>query len=522
MLRRVTESFVGAEWARVSSFIAIFATATIFQFSPGRIDHDGLELVFALTAIWTFLRMANEPASLKWPVLGGFVLALAMAVALEILPVLLLMVTWIGFWAAVKGGRASYAGVIFGASLVIASSGFLLLTRSSTHLFDVDILAYSVVYVLMAAGAFVCFAGVTAVSWVHSAIVRCAVGGALAAGLGIAFLHYFPALKTGPYGAMDPALSKLMLNNITEAVPMLNKDMSVTSLLFRLLWPLMGIVTAVYFLWKERKQNLWAWGLLTLVIMATGALAAFYQVRFITMEQVFAVPALVALLRAGLAAAERKYSGCLLCAMRVGMVLLVGPLPMVLLPALFDGRTFNPGVLLFPNQSSGERPCDLQVISDMLAMPSYYGDRPRVIMNMIDHGPELMFRTPHKVLAAPYHLNVSGNLDAVKFFSATNAEDAHAIARSRDVDLVVMCKIYADLYSIRGEKNKVTMDEKGKIESNDASFSRQLADDKVPDWLKPVDYPLFGNMLLFEVREKFLPSHPDAQPAPQKPGHKAK
>ena len=510
VLHRVAAHFVDA-WGRVSAFIALFATMTMFQFTPGHVDHHGLEIIFEMLAVLSFLRMAQDSTSYKWPIVGGVVLALALAIALEILPIYILIVAWIGLWSAIKGGRAAYTGLVFGLVLAVASIGFLLLTRDQPHLMDTGVMYYSVVYVVLAAGAFLCFAGVALVARMPSAIVRCGVGGALAAGLGIAFLDAFPALKVGPYGAMDASLAKLMFDNIGEALPMVKKDGPIISTAISLMWPGMAAASAFYFMWKERKQNLWPWSLLAALIVVPTLLAMFYQVRFLTVAQAFSVPALVAMLRAGLTLAARKHTGCKLCAVRVGMVMIVSAIPAVLLPAMLDARSFSPGVVFFPNQSFAENPCDLRVVSEMLALPVYYGDRPRTIVNMIDFGPELLFRTPHKVLSAPYHLNVSGNIDAVKFFGAADPEEAHSIARARGIDLVLMCKVYSNIYAGRDEKTKQSIDETGKRTFDGAGLSYQLAMGKIPDWLKPVEYPLFGNMMLFEVRE------PTAKTEPEKP-----
>ena len=132
----------------------------------------------------------------------------------------------------------------------------------------------------------------------------------------------------------------------------------------------------------------------------------------------------------------------------IGLLLLVGPLPAVLVPAL-DGRAqLQCRRAAVPGRCFGfQEPCDMYGLEKVLQSPQLYGGKPRLIMNTMGSGPELLFRTPDKVLAAPFHTSVNGNLDAVRFFAATNPAEAEAIARRRHVDLVVACRYVPGIYT---------------------------------------------------------------------------
>ncbi|MDX2028035.1 MAG: hypothetical protein SFW62_05320 [Alphaproteobacteria bacterium] len=504
------KAFMDESWAAIAAFTTLFATALIFKFAPGQVDHHGVEAILSLAAFGCIARMMAQPAESRWPAMAGAFLALSLAIALEVLPLIILIVAWVGLWAMVKGGKAARAGMFFGLALFVASFGLLLLTQPQHLIFNKHIFMYSpahagsltigfsIVYVVLMASMALCLAGIALASRTPWASLRYIAGIGLALATGTAFLFHFPELRAGPYGGMDKTLAKFMFENINEALPIIKKDKSWMEMAFPLLWPSMALAAGVYFLTRAKKTQRWMWGLAVLLLVSLLALAALYQGRAIVYAQLFCPIPLALALQKGWMAVKKRYSGCSLCAARLGIILLVGPLPMVLFPATLDGRPFNTGVLFFANVVV-PNPCDMHVLADMLTLPEYYGDRPRAIINTLNEGSELLFRTPHKILSAPYHANTTGNRDATAFFTATNPAEARRIAQRRGAELVVMCRTVAGIYispedyTIWNEEGERKLDEK-------ASFAQKLASGKTPSWLKPIDFPLLGNMLLFEVR----------------------
>lgn len=496
---------VGLSWASITAPLALFGVYTDFHFSPGHVDHHGLEVMWSIIATGAALRMVSDPSRLRWPLVAGVFNAIGLVVALEYLPFLAVFGVVIGLWSVVQGGRATRAASLYALAATAMSFCFLALTKSPAHIFDADVLAYSFVYVLLIAGMGVCYGGVALIG-AQKLGVRLLVGGGLALGLAIGFLWRFPALKAGPYGGMDPELAKLMFDSISEALPVVRSDDPALNIILTLSWPLLATVTAIWAFYRapQQQQNpqaaRWHWLIVGSAVGSAFLLAAFYQNRILSYAQSFSALPLAFLLRQGWQAASLRYTGAALYTARVGLLLLTGPLLTILLPALDDGRSFNKGVLLFPNQTIVDMTCDQRALDDMLSLPAYYGNRPRVIMNTLNEGAELLFRTPHKVLAAPYHTNVSGNLDSAAFFRTEDPNEAEHIARRRGVELVVLCKTVSSMYVPTDDDNKVDLDEKGDVMPfADESFAQQLTTGKIPNWLKPVIFPLLGQMLLFEV-----------------------
>ena len=121
-------------------------------------------------------------------------------------------------------------------------------------------------------------------------------------------------------------------------------------------------------------------------------------------------------------------------------------------------------------------------------------------MNMTGQGSELLFSTPHEVMAAPYHTNLRGNMDSIDFFSTTDAAQAEKIARRDQIDLVVLCRNIPDMYLQGKGPHYVSFPDGGVRMVEDASLAGQLNLHKAPAWLTEIPINTPTNYLLFEVK----------------------
>ena len=110
-LRWLALSFMPSNWAGVTAFVALFATAPSIMFQPGHLDHHGLIVMMVALALGCAIRMAEKPDEYRWGLYAGLLMAVGLTIALEILPWLLLLSAWLGFWAVIKGGRAAVNGL---------------------------------------------------------------------------------------------------------------------------------------------------------------------------------------------------------------------------------------------------------------------------------------------------------------------------------------------------------------------------------------------------------------------------
>jgi hypothetical protein len=483
-LRWIAENLMPKEWAAVTAYIALFPMGLLTQFVPGHIDHHGLVVGLVGLALGCAARMMKTPEDIRWGIGAGFVLALTLTVALASLPYLILISAWLGLWAIVRGQAAARSGLAFGLSLFVSSLVFLAVTEPPAALLAPNLVAYSIVYVSLAGGIGIVFAGI-ALAARSPMPIRWVTGILLAAATGTAFLFHFPALLTGPIGAVDPLFQHLIFDNVVEAKPLteLKGDWFLT--VVAVLGPLYALGAAGFYLWRKRPEERWHWGLLTLLLAAALLLTVFYQCRFIGELGLFTVLPLAALLRDGWIWAGAHRSGRRKAFLQISLLLLIGPVPMIALPMLIDGRPLGGDVAAACHADGLEAALDA----------SAPGGKSSTIMNTVEIGPELLFRTSAMAIAAPFHQEVSGNLDAVRFFSATDMDQAEAIIRRRQVDLIFACttdpQLYADLAPTQdalpaGKNNQAP-------EKPYPLILRLIAKQRVPGWLLPFPLPAGHN-----------------------------
>ena len=497
-MRALALHFVPKSWAGVSAYICLFSTGLMYLFMPGHVDHHGLIVLIVTLSLIAALGMMKKPDNPYFAIMAGLLLAFGLAVALEILPWLLLISIFLGLWAAKNSGKAALSGLVFGLTLYLASFAFLVFTRPFTDFMAPDVLTYSIVYVMLTGGIAVTFAGLAA-SGSQKIVVRFLCGASLALISGFLFLHHFPELIAGPYGGMDPELAQMMLGEIDEAKPLINIEASLLGVATHVAGAFLALFASIYFFWRAPAKERWKWGLMLTLLAAALLLTLFYQFRFMGCLGMMSVIPLTVSLYRGWEWIGFNYRGRKKVFAEIFLLLLVGPLPSVLFPALIDGRSFNVGIFLFPVDSSVARtPCDTYVLEKILNSPNLYGDRPRLIMSNMGQGPELLFRTKHMVLSAPYHMDVTGNIDTTRFFSTPYVSEAEAIARRRHVDLIVACRYVPDFYT-RAPQN--LHEAKGQVVGQDFSphFIELLMTGGAPSWLKPVRFRGLSNFVIYEV-----------------------
>jgi hypothetical protein len=506
-MRWLAQSVMPKRWSGVTAYVTLFATGMMFMFMPGHVDHHGLVVGLIVLTLGCVMRLIDEPEQYRWAFGAGLILALGLTVALETLPWLLLISVGIGMLAVAKGGAEARSGLIFGTTLCLSSAGFLLLTRVPDQLFELDILTYSLVYLLLTGGIALAFIGVGVVAKTNEWI-RWVTGVGLALLAGLLFIHRFPELITGPYGAIDPQLAPIILGEVDEAQSLLTLYKGFLNTLIRLGGVIIALIAGLYFLRQAKAKERWKWGFMLAMLVAAIWLTLFYQYRFMATMGMLTIIPLTVFLQRGWQWIGSHYQGRHKFFAEIGLLLLVGPLPSVLFPALVDGRSFNTGILLFPVDSSFTRaPCDTYVLEKILRDPQLYGDHQHLILSSMAQGPELLFRTPHTVLSAPYHMDISGNIDVTRFFSTPYESEAESIARRRHADLVVACRFVPSLYT-RAPAN-VPSPKNATIQGEDVvpHFAELLVTNKAPSWLKRVDFPGLNNYVIYEI----LPPKIDVQ-----------
>ncbi|MGE3624481.1 MAG: hypothetical protein AB7H77_11525, partial [Bdellovibrionales bacterium] len=502
VIRWTARSLMPKDWSGVTAYIVLFATGLLGMYAPGHVDHHGQILLLLAAALGCAFRMMQKADELRWGLCAGFLMALALTMALEVLPWIIVLSGWTGLWAMAKGGPASRQGLAYGLALFLAGAALLLTARAPALLLAPDVIVYSIVYVFFTGSIAAVFAGIVLAG--NSLLLRGTLGAGTAAATGTLFFMNYPALLGGPWAGVDPALARLILDNVTEAAPLYKLYHSWLKAAVVASGPLIALAANLYFFKKASAERRWPWSLNAILMTAALLLTIFYQYRFVAALGLFMIVPMAVLLQRGLAWIGDRMAGRPKVFAEIALLLLVGPLPAVLLPAAVDGRSFNTGVLLFAARHGAYSACDMYGLEKALKSPQLYGGRPRIIMNTMGLGPELMFRTPHKVMSAPYHEDVAGNLDAVRFFSATDPARAEDIARRRNVDLVVACKVVPGMYTNLATIREVLPDTANNIDKMGVNASppfllRLISGYEIPSWLRRVHSPLLKNYVVYQV-----------------------
>ncbi len=473
---------------------ALFGLYTIMQFVPGRIDHHNLQIILSLGVLLCVLlsleQDSEERRRDRMALAAGIVATLSMSIGLEALPILIAAHASYGLlWALGRPG-ALRAGSVFAIASVATAllvAGALSPPGSLTAT-NCDTLSGTYVALLALIG------GLWGLLWLlqptfHSSVMRIAGGGTLAALAAGLFAALVPQCIAGPYAEVDPLLRDLWLDNVTEAKGVADLLQRPDSLAAAYAYPLIAFASliALAFLKRlgapERSLPL-------SVFLLVAFLVSLSQVRFGSFAQAFAVFP-VAMLANELMARAPKLT-----------------LPVVrVLPTAAILALLNPLAITIPTSSLAPKPeergldrttsarCGLpNSLAAVAALPKAR------ILGFTDIGPELLFFTPHEVLAAPYHRNTEGLLTTMQFFISGDEAAAESLADQSGADYVLFCEDLpeSNLYRAQGEDNVMA----------------RLLRHETPAWLEPAPELGGDGLRVYRVATETADEGRDAKPYP--------
>ena len=145
------------------------------------------------------------------------------------------------------------------------------------------------------------------------------------------------------------------------------------------------------------------------------------------------------------------------------------------------------GAAALPGEREKEAGCPLGDMARYLNGPEWSATS-RTIVASANFGPELLYRTPHRVVATLQHRNADGILDGLGILGGADQAAVLRLVRARDVDLILLCPGSGDdSYFPKG----------------DGALYRRLEADNVPGWLGEVALPaaLGRHFRLFRVAD---------------------
>ena len=300
--------------------------------------------------------------------------------------------------------------------------------------------------------------------------------GALAAGA-ILFLVY-PKFLGGPEVDVDPRLGPVFFELVNELKPLWPHDARSLGRFLTFLGPaLVCVPFLAVLLAREKDPARWDGWLFVAVCLAVFLPLAVVMMRFAPFAEVLLAVVLAELLGRLLTLCERVRPAPARIVLRSGLMLglLTG---FIGLGALLSGPAKTAGV-----QAS----CGLRNAYALLGRPDGLGARPRTVLAHFNHGPELLYRTPHAVVAAPYHRNAAGLVDSEAIFGAQDDKLSRRMMAQRGVELLLFCPGGPALAQAAARRQ--------------STFVGRLNEGRVPDWLRPVAVrpELAGAFHLYEV-----------------------
>lgn len=417
-------------WASASlvprAALALVALAVFAQPLPmlyavaGRLDHHLLILsLFGLTFGW--LLRAITGGNRAQAVLAGISAGVGLWVSTEFLATLLavqvgLGMLWLRDGDAAPGRR--FAAGLFGSATIAA-----LIERGTTAFTAVEFDRISLPHVALVA--------LVSAFWLVLARIpartpsRRAASAALAGcAVVLVLVILFPGFERGPFAQVDAGTRSLWLNGVTELHGLFVGSGRAGRLLYFLGPALVALPWSVRMALKDVVERRRAWLLFTLFLAVFCALTV-TQVRWSLYVQTLGAVGLAGALHGLLKRLEHATPAGLAAVARV--ILVTGALTGFALGSwLLDDRRPPTG------QATATGTCSVRELADRLpAEPAH------VVLALMDFGPELLYRTPHSVIATPYHRN-PGIVAAHRILTSTT-EEARDEIEARGIDWILLC-----------------------------------------------------------------------------------
>lgn len=459
----------GRNAAYAAIALALLASPVMAQFAPGRIDHHGLALVFAMCSLAALLHSFERPRA---AIAAAAATTLAAATSLETASVAAAAPIALG---AVWIARGEFRALrLFGATLLLLAP-LMLLTLGGADAFSkahCDAYGAPAALALASAGA-----ASVLLSFMKTRSVRARAVAALAVALavGAALAAAYPRCLAGPFAGLDPLTREIWLASVSEfQAPAALIAASPGAFIGHYAFPLIALIAGVVYLRSLAPADRLRFGAALGLAFAGGLMMA-PAVRGAAIATAFAIPPLAAVLahaalhvRAGRPHAMVRFAA--LCAF-------VSPLSYAALGDFVDARRWVKAPTRSEAAASGCR--DIATIAALRALP------PSLLFNSIDLGPPILAVTAHSVTAAPYHRTGRSLRRTIDLFTADDSS-AQAIFAESGADYLVLCPLSAETatYAARAP----------------GGLAARLAGGETPDWLQSVDVAAAAPLAIYSRR----------------------
>jgi hypothetical protein len=297
----------------------------------------------------------------------------------------------------------------------------------------------------------------------------------------------FPGLHQGPLADVDPRIIPIWLQHVQEIQPLLS-DWSFSV-------PLLGaaaVCLPILAIWSVRRTDAAGWAYVGSSILLFVALS-FYQVRWAMYAQILLAPALAEIVARHLVRPSDP-----------GYTRHKAMMNAALIGGCCYALMFS-GLLLQCLAGSDAPPepysrADLKRVCEYFVTTPRWQDRTCRILTHMDLGSEILYRTPHEVIATPHHRNAGGLLDTHAILTAPSFADALPLLHRRNIDLILIPRPKETIPS-----------------SASPTLYQTLLTGDAPDGCNPVELPesLGQSYVLFEIVAMETMNHPGDRNAAQ-------
>ena len=416
-----------ASFGSRAALLAILAATQTFgvsiQFQPGRVDHHNVQILAMLGLAFCMVR-----GGLRAGLVGGALAALSLAVGLEGLPAVALAALYLaGDWC-LRGRPALPALAGFGLALG-GVAPLLFAVQTAPVLWTAprcDALSTPWLW-LTFGGAALAVTAVGLAPRLATIGARTGLAGLCGGMLLAAFVLAFPACLGGPFPGMPELVRTHWLLTVNEMA-------SVPKFIARGQWEvlvfypvtLLASLTAAWMAWRGPRRRAWS---VVALFLWPGLILGCFQFRGLYIASGF-VPLVAGavidrvLTRAGEAGGGARRWG--LMALGCGLVSTLWMVPAMLAETLAPtSRTALDPVGVVTCQSEA-------ALLPLAALP------PGTVLAPIFMGPTILLRTPHKIVAAPYHRAIPGLTAAIEGLGGTEA-DLDRVLRDFGIRYLVAC-----------------------------------------------------------------------------------
>lgn len=479
-MRWASRPLLGPDGTTIVGFLLVVQFTVLAYMQAGRPDHHGWLLLLFVLSLGVGLRLVRHPFAPGLCVAAGAVGALSMWASVESLVFVAVMLGTLGGLWIRYGDDSIKKALCYSASLFAGTSLSLVIERPWRHLLAVEFdrlsVVYGVIFALMTLLLLALPPLATRLGLRKKPLGRLLASLAAATLLVCGMVAIFPRSYGGPLADIGPGMSRV-LAQIQELQPLLSREQFLTSGA-----PLIGYATVFLLLLCSRRIDLKNphWMLVSVAIVAFAGLS-FHQVRWAMYGQALLVlpaAAFITHLRSKVSDSQRGLRRDLANVGITGAFILLA--------------TFGTVITHFTKGDESPACCprpSLRPICRYLTTSAECRGRKLRILTEVNYGAEILYRTPHEVIATLYHRNWQAIADACAIMAAPTAEEAQSRIYSREIDMILLSP-GVSAWSRFAQQSGET-----------STFYQYLCQKGTPPWCREIVLPDdLASFRLFEVK----------------------